>query len=131
MQDEIISGLKNALERGSSMEEAVQSFLNAGYSPASVREAAQLLSTGASTIVLSSEYQQNTQQSSQNESKSKSEDTAVNATQFKQQYVSNYPKRSIGKLVIIIILIILLVLVLGGIIATFFFGDKILEFLKS
>ena len=37
--DEIIGGLRNAVERGSSIEEAAQSFVRAGYSTNDVQEA--------------------------------------------------------------------------------------------
>lgn len=50
MNDEILSGLKNARERGFSLEESVQSFLNAGYNPAEVKEAASFLSKGFSPL---------------------------------------------------------------------------------
>lgn len=43
MKDEIIGGLRNALERGSSPDVAVQSFINAGYNPIEVKQAAQFI----------------------------------------------------------------------------------------
>lgn len=51
MKEEIIGGLKNALERGSSLDSAAQSFINAGYNPSDVNEAARALSQGASSII--------------------------------------------------------------------------------
>lgn len=42
--EEIIGGLRNAIERGASLEQAVQSFINAGYNPIEVKQAAQSLS---------------------------------------------------------------------------------------
>lgn len=51
MKDEILAGLRNALDRGSSVEEAVQSFINSGYNPQEVRAAAEVLSGGVSDIV--------------------------------------------------------------------------------
>ena len=55
MEDEIFYGLKNALERGSSLRDAVDSFVNAGYNPQEVYKAAEILSNGASQIVEKSE----------------------------------------------------------------------------
>jgi len=55
MKDEIVAGLKNALDRGESLKSAVQSFINAGYNPVQVREAAKALSEGASQITGQSE----------------------------------------------------------------------------
>ena len=50
MNEEILSGLKGALERGFKLEDSVQSFINAGYNPAEVREAEALLSRGFSPL---------------------------------------------------------------------------------
>ncbi len=51
MNADIISGIKNAVEHGSTLQEAVQSFLNAGYSATEVEEAARYLTGGATTAV--------------------------------------------------------------------------------
>jgi len=53
MNNEIVAGLKNAVERGVSLDSAVQSFINSGYNPVEVKEAARILSSGggASQIV--------------------------------------------------------------------------------
>lgn len=51
MLDEIKSGIQNAMERGYSLEEAVNSFISAGYNPVEVREAANALSTGVTNVV--------------------------------------------------------------------------------
>lgn len=46
MNEEILSGLKIAAERGFAPERSAQSFINAGYSPSEVREAATFLAKG-------------------------------------------------------------------------------------
>lgn len=51
MRDEITAGLKNALERGYSLEEGIQTFINAGYNPVEVKEAANMLTGGATSII--------------------------------------------------------------------------------
>ncbi len=51
MRDEIWAGLKNAIERGASLEQAVQSFISAGYNPIEIKEAAGSFSQGATNIV--------------------------------------------------------------------------------
>ena len=53
MKNEILAGLKNAIDREQSMEQAVQSFINAGYNPQEVKEVARTLSSGASEIIYS------------------------------------------------------------------------------
>lgn len=50
MSEEIAAGIRNAMERGYSMEEAVNSFIRAGYNPAEVQEASQLITSGAMEI---------------------------------------------------------------------------------
>jgi hypothetical protein len=59
MQDEIYAGLKNAIDRGASIEEAVQSLVSAGYNPMEVREAAKLIETGASQFIISGSKSEN------------------------------------------------------------------------
>jgi hypothetical protein len=54
MNEEILSGLKNAVARGFSLEDSIQSFINAGYNPAEVKEAAYLISKGFSPLPTSS-----------------------------------------------------------------------------
>tara|TARA_Y100000310_G_C20687731_1_gene820201 strand:+ start:1535 stop:2191 length:657 start_codon:yes stop_codon:yes gene_type:complete len=50
MRDEIVSGIKNAIDRGSTMDQAVNSFINAGYNPVEVKQAASFLTSGATSI---------------------------------------------------------------------------------
>lgn len=51
MNEDIVSGIKNAVEHGATLEEAIESFLNAGYSSNEVQEAAHYLTTGATSAV--------------------------------------------------------------------------------
>ena len=51
MKDEIQSGIRNAIERGSTLEEAIQSFISAGYNPVEVKEAASSISPGINPII--------------------------------------------------------------------------------
>ncbi len=44
-EEEIIGGLRNALDRGEPLEKAKQSFLNAGYKPEEVKSAVQKMPT--------------------------------------------------------------------------------------
>lgn len=45
-KEEILSGIKNAISRGSSIDQAAQSFINAGYNPQEVQQAKEELSSG-------------------------------------------------------------------------------------
>ena len=50
MREDIVRGLKNAIERGEPLEKAVQSFINAGYNPVEVKQAAQGMIWGATAV---------------------------------------------------------------------------------
>ncbi len=50
MNEEILAGLKGAIDRGFKLEESIQSFINAGYNPSEVREAASVISKGFSPL---------------------------------------------------------------------------------
>ena len=47
MREDIRGGLRNALERGENLEQAVRSFINAGYPESEVRQTAQEMTSGA------------------------------------------------------------------------------------
>lgn len=51
MSEEITAGLRNAIERGETLQRAMQSFINAGYNPADVKRSAEALNRGATSIV--------------------------------------------------------------------------------
>jgi len=50
MTDELIGAIRNALDRGSSLEQAVQSLINAGYGQLEVNEAAKSFTQSATSI---------------------------------------------------------------------------------
>jgi hypothetical protein len=47
VREEILTGLKNAVERGQSIEKAVQSMISAGYNPTEVNEAVSYINLGS------------------------------------------------------------------------------------
>jgi len=49
MREDIITGLRNGLERGESLESSMRSFINAGYNSIDVKQAAQALTDKQST----------------------------------------------------------------------------------
>lgn len=51
MKEEIAAGIRNAMERGSSLEEVVNSFIQAGYNPDEVHEASQMVTGGVTQII--------------------------------------------------------------------------------
>src|SRR3989344_4656666 len=50
MREDILRGLKNAIERGEPLEKAVQSFISAGYNPVEVKQAAESMMEVATAI---------------------------------------------------------------------------------
>jgi cobalamin biosynthesis Mg chelatase CobN len=50
-KEEITYGLKRAIEKGDSLDLAVQSFINAGYNAAEVQAAASTVSSSASSLL--------------------------------------------------------------------------------
>ena len=51
MNNEIIWGIRNAVERGYKLEDAVKSYINAGYSEIEVKEAVQFLTSGSGSLM--------------------------------------------------------------------------------
>lgn len=49
MNSDLASGIKNALERGDTLERVMQSFVNAGYNPQEVMAASKMISEGSVT----------------------------------------------------------------------------------
>ena len=151
MIDEIASGLKNAIERGFSVESAVESFIKAGYNPEEVREAARLITEGASVILTpnrmpvsqsqnsSSNQKPNQQpnqqpvQPSQKESKPEvrtpiSSEMANPNSSYSQFNSQAQKKPRVGKIILIIIIILLLLA--GAITSLILYGDKLLSLIK-
>lgn len=51
MRQDIYGGLKNAIERGATQEQAIKSFVSAGYKESDVRDAARALEQGVLTMM--------------------------------------------------------------------------------
>jgi len=52
MNNDIIWGLRNAVERGYSLDQAVKSYVSAGYSEAEVQEAAKAIMSGSVNLMI-------------------------------------------------------------------------------
>ncbi len=139
VNEEILSGLRNSLERGISLDQAAQSFINAGYSPAEVMEAVQTLSSVSSSA---SGMQSSQQRSLQPLSSPQSSRPAFQnplqqqVSRFKQlnpqrpsAMNTEQDKKGSNKKIIILLSIILLVLI-GALIATIIFKNQILNLLS-
>ncbi|MEK6928850.1 MAG: hypothetical protein AABW65_02765 [Nanoarchaeota archaeon] len=122
MKEEIIGGLKNAIERGYSLEEAVQTFINAGYNPFEVNEVAKIINAGAISVLSPKKQDIQPKTTSALSELSRPPETAFK--NFPSSAAQEPGKKSNAPLItILIILIFLIILVLLGLL----FGDKILK----
>ena len=112
-EEEIVGGLKNALERGSSLDDAVHTMINAGYSPNDVKAAANSLSkAGVSTIIQPGEKEGKKFPALPKQPKGKV--SPQKQKKLEQVMVKSKEKRkSKGKMILVIILAVVLLAVIG------------------
>jgi len=136
MREEIYYGLKNAIEHGSSLEDAINSFIAAGYNPAEVKEAAESLTTGAFTITGSKESNsssRNLKEDLKNQLLPKQNNLAPSYNQVLRQqdtFQESYQRKKGKKTAIIVVLVIIMLLLIFAIIGLIFFEDKIMSLFK-
>jgi len=142
-KEEILVGLKNALDRGQSLESAMQSLISAGYDINEVKDSAQNLNINISSP---QKYElQKLEQSNPQPSNTKpiqqqiiSEQNNIRPTNTYQQLPTlnttnqqimqnfeNKPKRKMRTLLIVLIIIVLILI--GGIITLSLLGPAILD----
>ncbi len=136
---DIVGGLKSAITRGYSLDEAMLSFLNAGYKKAEIEEASQSLQSQIASGAVASELPpQPVLGAKQNESK------VVKQTVPPQQFQPAPPKQVVTKGVaaytnfdttriktITIVLAILLVVLIGILGLMYLFKNQIIDFFNS
>ena len=133
MREELIAAIRIALERGGKLDSIVQSFFNAGYNPAKVREAASFLTQGASSIMSDSENSYNYQNQEKQLKKVSPPEQPRDYSQEKpintqQNYARNYQtpvKKKRTSLIITLIIIGLILILAAG--ALILFWDKIIS----
>lgn len=111
MQGEFLAGLKSAMEHGSSMESAIQSFINAGYNPQEVTEAARYLSTGASNLIYAPEENFIPENKNSSPVLPKKEEAKIAA----ERSMTRRGERKGGKTILLIIVIAAILIFLGSI----------------
>ncbi len=114
VREDILWGLRNAIEKGESFEKAKQSFINAGYSREEVEEAASFINTG---VLPEKEDKSLETPSSSPPSPSMSPQTGQDSKQVKKPKDSFFNKlkrnyKIVVLLIILLILIAILILVL-------------------
>ena len=124
IKDEIIGGLTNAMEHGSTLEQAVQSFINAGYNSQEVRVVAQQLSSGVSTMLpdLNKQNENIIQDNSIPQApKQVLQNSSINVNQDK--------KKSASKGMIVTLIIMLIIIIVATILTLIFGQDLIKQYL--
>lgn len=137
MREDIVAGLRNALEHGASLEQAVQSFINAGYNAVEVKQAAQTLSGGVTSIInpesrqISTQINQQPIQQPTSQFQQQIPRTSVQQVPYtnvrRLNEIRQIPRRKNRHGVLIAILIIILLLLLGGLVFMIFYGQEFLN----
>jgi hypothetical protein len=143
VNDEILGGLKSALERGESLKRAMMTFFNAGYKREEIEEAAGILNSQGIQPATSSTTPQppaitkpivpprSVQSDEYVPSAPMSEPVQLQQqNQAVKQKVSNYGDESKSK-ALIFILIGILVFLLGTLLAIFIFKNELINFFSS
>jgi hypothetical protein len=123
MNEEILSGLRTGMERGFSLDSAVQSFINAGYNPAEVNEAAALVARGQAPASIKPSSQIPVQPLPKTPQVGMPQPKLSETSKLQTTEKPATPKKM--KL-LLIIAIILILLIVGGAIAVLLFKDQIL-----
>lgn len=128
IKEEITAGLRQAIERGYSLEQAKQSFINAGYNSKDIEDSASSLG-GLLTSIPEIAFPQKQQEEKQTSS---IQTQQISQTNIQTQQLPQFPKPKKSKLkIFIIILIVILLILVAGFISSLLFKDKIIEFLKN
>ena len=127
-KEEIIGGIKNAMERGASFEQAVQSFINAGYNPEEVKQAASQINQGAATPIM--EGQAPPAQPTPTQPALAPEGKDKKVAKVLKSISGAAPVKKESKRFLIILAIIFLIIVIGIIIFFILFPGIIDELLK-
>jgi hypothetical protein len=144
VKDEIIAGIKNGLERGESLDQAMQTFINAGYKSVEIREAANSLTGGTTPIMTGAQNTvsasspseltplQTTQAGQPQSTPANQTDTSPNQANAPPATLPSIPsisKNPVGKTDTkkMILLVALLLFLVGILIASILFKDPILK----
>lgn len=127
--EDIIAGLRNAIERGSTLEQAIQSFINAGYNPAEVKQAGQAFSQGATQIIDETDQtppqiqSRTPQQTLQNQSQQIPQPVMQNRNKLPVTRQTGQKKSNLT----ITILIVTLLVLIGALITSVILGKEFIQ----
>lgn len=129
VNDEILSGLRAALERGQSLKDSMLSFFNAGYDKTEIEEAAKALVEMPIEKPVQAQPSQPIQTSNTQPLTAKPKQIFASGKVI--QKVSGYGKRSMGNKMIIIVLALLLFMLVATLIGIFVFKNDIVNWLNN
>lgn len=129
---DLVASLKNALDRGYSIDQAKQSLINSGYGTGEIETAAKYLTGGIG--ITPQTMEQATQEKQPNNSPQTEQQQikqAVNPHETKQlpQTKEQKPKKKFTWTMFFLVL--MFVILLGGLALVFLFKDAIVDFFQS
>ena len=149
VREDILTGLRNALERGYSLEQAQRTLFNSGYSAKDINEATRYLAGGLDTKQISNYVKppiqapvESTKPALQNsDSEKPSQINGQNIQRAYQPLPQNYLSQNINKQkpakskggfwILFVILIFLLISLIGLFITLILQKDKVISLLQS
>ncbi len=131
VNEEIVGGLKAALERGESLKRAMNTFFNAKYNKKEIEEAAASLSEFVpETAVQPKSVSAPVPFGIPKEAQAAVQESPFPASQLAQK-VSEYGEEKKGGKLIVFVLIALLVFLSGALTAVFLFRDQLINFFST
>ena len=128
MREDIIGSLKNALERGATMKQAIQSLINSGYNDVEVREAANQMSPGAISTLSPKLSAKPAVPINSSMPPPQKLPTPLVRQPIRQSSGKRVSSRKMGNIILLLIILIILIGVLG---ATIIFRDQVIGFLTD
>ena len=135
VRQDILTGLRNALERGYSLEQAQKTLFNSGYSARDINEATRFLAGGLTNHEMKNYIQP--QQANQignistNDEEPKKQIQQLSQYSVQKQIPSYHEHSSAGFWILFVILILLLFSLIGLLITIFFQKDKVITLFQS
>jgi len=124
VNNEILEGLRTAMLRGESLQKAMLTFFNAGYSKIEIEQAAAVIQ-GEKREIFKPETTAQPEQKKPEVKKAEQTKVEQQASKYGEEKA---PTKKNG---LIIFLIILLVILFAGLAGMFFFKDQIMSVLSS
>lgn len=118
MREDIVGGLRNALDRGETLEHAIQTFVNAGYNLTEVREAANYATGGTLASLTHVPIKKTTEQKPT---------IKKLENHLPKQKIKTKSKISWKAFVLVGLLLVLV----GVLVSTLIFRESIMDFLKT